>query len=38
MRLGYKLRKHKRLFASILAVLLALLMAAGIAVPFIEIM
>lgn len=34
MRMGYKVRKHKRLFASIVAVLLAGIMLLGLAAPF----
>jgi hypothetical protein len=35
MRLGYKLRKHKRLFASLIAIILALVLIIGLAAPFI---
>lgn len=34
MRLGYKLRKHKRMFASVVAVLLAAILLLSLAVPF----
>jgi energy-converting hydrogenase Eha subunit F len=34
MRLGYKLRKHKRLVASVVAILLALILILGLAAPF----
>jgi hypothetical protein len=35
MRLGYKLRKHKRVWASVIAIILALILVIGIAAPFI---
>lgn len=36
MRIRYKLKKHKRLFASAVAVFIAVIMLLGVAAPFLS--